>query len=162
MFEPILKRVENAVGAKIMRFSGIAMVALPLAIAAGFVMAAGVYWANEELGPLFGNLAVAGVFLVISLAAFAYARKREEEREARAREEREAMAQALPIVAVLRALQSSNVSGALVDMAKRAAPRAAASVLRSAPRNLPLLVGAGVGLMVASRLVEAWTNGRRH
>ncbi|MGJ0509163.1 MAG: hypothetical protein ACR652_18970 [Methylocystis sp.] len=157
-----MKRVENAVGARMTHLSGIAMAAVPLLVAAGFAMAAGVYWANEELGPLFGNLAVAGVFLVISALAYAYARRREEQREARVREELEAMAQASPMAAILRALQSPNVSGALVDMAKTAAPKAAASVLRSAPRNLPLLVGAGVGLMVASRLVEAWTNGRRH
>jgi hypothetical protein len=52
-------------------------------------------------------------------------------------------------------------------MAKGAAPvaakSAAISALRAAPRNLPLLIGAGLGLMAASRLVNAVTNGRgRH
>jgi hypothetical protein len=55
----------------------------------------------------------------------------------------------------------------LYDLAKSAAPvaakNAASVALRKAPRNLPLLVGAGLGLVVAQRLVEAFSNGRgRH
>lgn len=166
MFEPMIKRAENAVGATITRLSGNAMAAVPLLIAFGFALAAVAYWANEALGPLFGNLAIAGAFLVIALAVYAYARRREAVQQARASAELAALTEASPITAIQRALQSSNVSQALYDMARNVAPTAAktaaVSALRAAPRNLPLLVGAGLGLMVASRLVEAWTNGRRH
>ncbi|WP_457798978.1 hypothetical protein [Methylocystis sp. S23] len=169
MFEPIIKRAENAVGATIVRMSGNAMAAVPLVIAFGFALAAATYWANEELGPLWGNLAIAGVFLVLSAFVFAYARRREAVQQARASAELAALTEASPMTAISRALQSSNVSQALLDLAKTAAPsaakNAARAAIREAPRNLPLLIGAGLGLMAASRLVNAWTNGtngRRH
>jgi hypothetical protein len=166
MFEPVIKRAENAVDAAITRLSGNAMAAIPLLVAFGFATAAAAYWANETLGPLLGNLAIAGVFLVISALIYAYARRREAQQQARASKELAALTEASPMTAVSRAFQSSNVSQALFDMAKGAAPiaakNAAVSALRAAPRNLPLLLGAGLGLMVASRLVSAMTNGRRH
>ncbi len=164
MFDPILKRAETAVAATITRISGNAIAAVPLLIAFGFATAAAAYWANETLGPLAGNLAVAGVFLAISVVAFAYARNREAMRQARASEELAALRDDSPFAMLSSAFQSPNVILTLFDMAKGAAPSAARSVagaaLRAAPRNLPLLLGAGLGLMVASRLVGALTNGR--
>lgn len=168
MFEPIIKRAENAVGATITRLSGNAMAAIPLLIAFGFALAAATYWADEELGPLYGNLAIAGAFLVLALLVYAYARRREAVQQARASAELAALTEASPLTAISRALQSSNVSQSLLDLAKNAAPVAARNAarvaVREAPRNLPLLIGAGLGLMAASRLVNAWTNGngRRH
>ncbi|RTL82388.1 MAG: hypothetical protein EKK29_15880 [Hyphomicrobiales bacterium] len=167
MFEPIIKRAENAVGATITRLSGNAMAAVPLLIAFGFATAAADYWATQSLGTLFGNLAVAGAFLAISLFVYAYARRREAVRQARASEELAALTAASPFTALSRAINSSNATQALMDLAKSAAPVAAKNAarvaLREAPRNLPLLLGAGLGLMVASRLVNAMTNGRgRH
>lgn len=168
MLEPIIKRAENAVGATIARLSGNAMAAIPLVIAFGFALAAATYWANEEFGPLWGNLAIAGIFLVLAALVFAYARRREAVQQARASAELAALTDASPMIAISRALQSANVSQALLDLAKNAAPVAAKNAariaIREAPRNLPLLIGAGLGLMAASRLVDAWTNGngRRH
>lgn len=167
MFEPIVKRTENAVEAIITRISGNAIAAIPLLVAFGFALVAAAYWANEELGPLLGNLAIAGVFLVIALIAFAYVRRREAARQARASAELAALTEASPMTAIARALQSPDVSQAFLDLAKTAAPIAAKNAarvaLREAPRNLPLLIGAGLGLMAASRLVNALTNGRgRH
>jgi hypothetical protein len=168
MFEPIIKRAENAVGATITRLSGNAMAAIPLVIAFGFALASATYWANAEFGPLWGNLVIAGIFLVLSAFVFAYARRREAVQQARASAELAALTDASPMTAISRALQSSNVSLALLDLAKNAAPvaarNAARAAVREAPRNLPLLIGAGLGLMAASRLVNAWTNGngRRH
>lgn len=166
MFEPIIKRAENAVGATITRLSGNAMAAIPLLIAFGFALAAATYWAGEELGPLYGNLAIAGAFLVVALLVYAYARRREAAQQARASAELAALTEASPLTLISRALQSSNVSQSLLDLAKTAAPAAARNAarvaVREAPRNLPLLIGAGLGLMAASRLVNALTNGRRH
>ena len=167
MFEPIIKRAENAVGATITRVSGNAMAVVPLLVAFGFATAAATYWANETLGPLVGNLAIAGVFLALSVFVFAYARNRQAKQEARASEELAALTESSPLGALSSAFQSSNVMQTLFELAKSAAPVAAKNAarvaLRQAPRNLPLLVGAGVGLMVASRLVGALTNGRgRH
>ncbi|WP_363350026.1 hypothetical protein [Methylocystis echinoides] len=143
------------------------MAAVPLLIAFGFATAAAAYWATESLGPLLGNLAVAGAFVLISLLVYALARRREAQQQARASEELAALTEASPFAAISRAIQSSNATQALFDLAKSAAPVAAKNAarvaLREAPRNLPLLLGAGVGLMVASRLVNAMTNGRgRH
>lgn len=164
MFEPIIKRAENAVESTITRVSGNALAAVPLLIAFGFATAAAAYWANEALGPLAGNLAIAGVFLALSVFAFAYARNREAKQQARASQELAALSESSPFGAVSRAFQSSNTPQALLDLAKSAAPiaakNAALTAVRAAPRNLPLLLGAGVGLMVASRLVGAFTNGR--
>jgi hypothetical protein len=166
MFEPIIKRAENAVGATITRISGNAMAAVPLVIALGFALAAATYWANAELGPLWGNLAIAGIFLCLSAVVFAYARRREVVQQARASAELAALTETSPMTMISRALQSSNVSQTLLDLAKSAAPVAAKNAvraaLRDAPRNLPLLIGAGLGVMAASRLVNALTNGRRH
>jgi hypothetical protein len=166
MFEPIIKRAENAVGATITRISGNAMAAVPLVIALGFALAAATYWANAELGPLWGNLAIAGIFLCLSAVVFAYARRREVVQQARASAELAALTETSPMTVISRALQSSNVSQTLLDLAKSAAPVAAKNAvraaLRDAPRNLPLLIGAGLGVMAASRLVNALTNGRRH
>jgi hypothetical protein len=167
MFEPIIKRAENAIEATLTRVSGNAIAAVPLLIAFGFTTAAGAYWANEMFGPLVGNLAVAGVFLVLSALAFAYARKREATQQARASEELAALAQASPLAVLSNAFQSSNVTQYLFALAKNVAPVAAKNAalvaLRQAPRNLPLLLGAGLGLVVASRVVDAFTSGRgRH
>lgn len=166
MFEPIIKRAENAVGATITRVSGNAMAAAPLLVAFGFATAAVAYWATQTLGPLLGNLAVAGVFLLISLIVYAYARRREAQQQARASAELAAMTEASPFIALSRAINSSNATQALFDLAKSAAPVAAKNAarvaLREAPRNLPLLIGAGLGLMVASRLVNAMNGRGRH
>lgn len=164
MFEPLIKRAENAVGGAITRISGNAMAAVPFIIAFGFATAAAAYWATDEFGPLFGNLVIAGIFLVIAVFIYGLARRREAMQQARASEELAALTEASPFNAISRAVQSSNASQALYDLAKRAVPVAAKNtarvMLRDAPRNLPLLLGAGVGLMVASRLVNAMSNGR--
>lgn len=167
MFEPLLKRAENAVGATITRVSGNAMAAVPLLLAFGFATAAAAWWAIDSLGPLYGNLAIAGAFLVIAAFIFAYARRREARQQAQASAELAQLTEASPFVAIQRAISSSNASAALFELARSAAPvaakNAARAALREAPRNLPLLLGAGVGLMVASRLVNAMSNGRgRH
>lgn len=163
MFEPVIKRAENAVGATITRVSGNAMAAVPLLLAFGFATAAAAYWAIDAYGPLMGNLAIAGAFLVIAALVFAYARRREADQRARASAELARLTEASPFLAISRAIQSSNASQALFDIAKSAAPAAAKNAarvaLREAPRNLPLLLGAGLGLMVASRLVNALSNG---
>ena len=164
MFEQIIKRAENAVASTVTRVSGNALAAVPLLVALGFATAAATYWAIETLGPFVGNLAIAGVFLAISVFVFAYARNREAKQQARASEELAALTEASPFTAMSRVFQSSNATQVLYDLAKSAAPaaakNAALTALRAAPRNLPLLLGAGVGLMVASRLVGALTNGR--
>ncbi|PPD43463.1 MAG: hypothetical protein CTY15_09820 [Methylocystis sp.] len=164
MFEPMIKRAETAVSTTITRVSGNAIAAALLLIALGFATAAAAYWANESLGPLVGNLAIAGVFLAISVFAFAYARNREAKRQAQASEELAALRSESPFALLSNAFQSPNVMQTLFDMARSMAPGAAKNVagaaLRAAPRNLPLLLGAGLGLMVASRLVGALTNGR--
>lgn len=167
MFEPFIKRAENAVGATITRVSGNAMAAVPLVLAFGFATAAAAWWAIDSFGPLVGNLVIAGAFLVIAAFVYAYARRREAQQQARASAELAALTDASPFNAISRAIQSSNASQALLDLAKSAAPAAAKNAarvaLREAPRNLPLLLGAGVGLMVAQRLVNAMTNGHgRH
>jgi hypothetical protein len=167
MFEPVIKRAENAVGATLTRVSGNAMAAVPFLIAFGFATAAAAYWATDEFGPLFGNLVIAGFFLVLAIFVYAYARRREAMQQARASQELAELTEASPFTAISRAIQSSNASQALYDLAKRSAPAAAKNAarvaLREAPRNLPLLLGAGLGLMVASRLVNAMSNGRaRH
>jgi hypothetical protein len=159
----MIKRAENAVGATITRLSGNAMAAVPLLLAFGFATAAAAWWAIDAFGPLFGNLVVAGAFLVIAVFVFAYARRREAQQQARASVELAQLTEASPFVVFQRAIASSNASQALFDLAKNAAPTAARNAarvaLREAPRNLPLLLGAGVGLMVAQRLVHAMTNG---
>jgi hypothetical protein len=164
MFEPMIKRAENAVGATLTRVWGNAMAAVPLLVAFGFATAAAAYWATDEFGPLFGNLVIAGLFLVIAVFVYAVARRREAMQQARASEELAALTEASPFNAISRAVQSSDASQALYDLARRTLPVAARNAarvaVREAPRNLPLLVGAGVGLMVASRLVNAMSNGK--
>ncbi len=167
MFEPIIKRADNAVEGVLTRVSGGAMAAAPLLIALGFATASAAYWADETFGPFIGNLVIAGLFLVIYVIVVAYARKREALQRARAREELASLSEASPLAAASRAFQSPDFPQALLDLAKAAAPLAARNVarvaLREGPRNLPLLLGAGLGVVVASRLVGALTNGRgRH
>jgi hypothetical protein len=168
MFEPVIKRAENAVSATITRVSGNAMAAVPLLLAFGFATAAAAWWAIDAYGPLIGNLVIAGAFLLIALFVYAYARRREATQQARASAELAQLTEASPLVAIQRAISSSNATQALYDLAKYSAPAAAKNVarvaLREAPRNIPLLLGAGVGLMVAQRLVSAMTNGngRQH
>jgi hypothetical protein len=167
MFEPVIKRAENAVGATITRVSGNAMAALPLLLAFGFATAAAAWWAIDAFGPLVGNLVIAGAFLVLAAFVFAYARRREAQQQARASAELAQLTEASPLVAIQRAISSSNASQALYDLARNSAPAAAKNAarvaLREAPGKLPLLLGAGLGLMVAQRLVNAMTNGNgRH
>ena len=73
MFEPVIKRAENAVSATITRVSGNAMAAVPLLLAFGFATAAAAWWAIDAYGPLIGNLVIAGAFLVIALFVISWA-----------------------------------------------------------------------------------------
>jgi len=158
--EPIVKRVENAMDATVARVSGSALALIPLLAAAGFATAAAAIYANERLGPERGNLLLAGVFLVVSLVTFGVVRRREARMKARARAELAAMTPVNSVEALLDGMNLSNLPQALMDAAKTAAPDIGKAALKELPRNLHLLVGAGVGLFLASRIVDALDKSR--
>lgn len=155
LIEPMVQRLELSVDSALSRVTGNILAGLPLLIGLGFATIAGDYYAVYWLGPVVGNLVVAGVFIVLSAVIYVIQRRRSE-RMARQTEARiAAIEEPSPINAFLDATQLPQLQQILVDGAKTAFPQLAQAALRQAPKNLPLLIGAGVGLFVAQRIVEA-------
>lgn len=155
LIEPVVRRLELSVGSAVNRVTGNLLAGVPLLIGVGFATAAGDYYAVFWLGPVVGNLVVAGVFIILSALIYAVQRSRNERIAQQAAARLAAIEDRSPVDALLNAAQLPQLQQMLLDSAKNAVPQLAQAALREAPKNLPLLIGAGVGLLVAQRIVDA-------
>lgn len=160
LIEPVFQRLELTLDTTLRRLSGNALALLPLLIAAGFATTAGAVWAAAMFGPVIGFLIVAGVLAILSAVIYAVQleRRRRLERVEQAR--LAAIDERNPVEAFMEATRLGQLPQMLMDGARAAAPEVAKSVLREAPKNLPLLIGAGIGLIVAQRIVDAASSHR--
>lgn len=155
LIEPMVQRLELSVDSALARVEGILVAGAPLLIGIGFATVAGDYYAVYWLGPVVGNLVVAGVFIVLSALIYAAQRRRNQRIAAQSAARLAAIEEQSPVNALLQATNLPQLQQMLVDGAKSAVPQLAKAALREAPKNLPLLIGAGVGLLVAQRIVDA-------
>jgi hypothetical protein len=152
--EPILKRLENMVQSTVAHVSGSVIALFPFLVAVGFGTAAADSYLTEQFGAQIANLVLCGAYLVIALAIYGVARARERRHAEIAREQLEQLPLVNPIRAALDQVQTPRIDRMLVEIAGKSAP-AAAQALRGQAKNLHLLIGAGLGIYIASRIVDA-------
>lgn len=157
--EPILKRLENTIQSTVTHVSGSVIALVPFLVAVGFGTAAADSYLAERFGAQIANLVLCVAYLIIAVAFYGAARARERRNAEIAREQLEQMPIVNPVQAALDQVRPSNLDRLLVEIAGRSGP-AAAKVLASQSKNLHLLVGAGAGIYIASRIVDALN--RRH
>jgi hypothetical protein len=156
----IIEQVANALETILKRAQGGIAVLLPLLVAMGFATASASAFVNGRYGPEQGNLIIAGGFAVISLLAYAIAR-RGNARSSLTREATEPakLVRQTPLAALMDATSLESVEAELVKTLTAAAPDAARQVLQQAPKNLHLILGASIGLFIASRLAKSIRSG---
>jgi hypothetical protein len=152
--EPILRRLENAIQSRVIHVSGSVLALVPLLIAVGFGTAAADSYLAERFGVQIANVVLCGVWLVIAFVIYEIARARERRNAKIAEEQIAQMPIENPVRAVLEQVRLPNMDRLLVEIAGKSAP-AAAKILASQSKNLHLLIGAGLGVYLASRIVDA-------
>lgn len=157
--EPILKRLENAIQSSVMHVSGSVIALVPLLVAVGFGTAAADSYLAEQFGAQIANLILCGVYLIIAVVIYGVARGRERRNAEIAQAQIAQMPIVNPVQAALDQVRPSSLDRMLVELAGKSGP-AAAKVLLNQSKNLHLLIGAGLGIYVASRIVDALN--RRH
>ena len=152
--EPIIKLLETKVQSAVSHVSGVAMALAPLVVAIGFGTAAADSWLKDAYGDRTAYLILGAAYLLIALAIYATAR-------ARQRRNAEIAAQLAetsiinPVREVANQLSLGGIEESLLTLAGRTGAPAARVVAEQAAKNLHLLVGAGIGIYIASRLVAA-------
>jgi hypothetical protein len=153
-FEPILKLLEAKVQSAVSHVSGAAMALAPLVVAIGFGTAAADSWLKEAYGERVAYLILGAAYLFLALAIYAAARVRER-RNARAVAQLAETSIINPVREATNQLRLGGIEETLLALAGRTGAPAARVVAEQAAKNLHLLVGAGVGIYIASRLVAA-------
>lgn len=105
-------------------------------------------------------LILCGAYLVVALVIYLVARARERRSDEIAEAELARMRIASPVKEAMDQLRLTDISRALLALAGSSGPAAAKVVMDQTTKNLHLLIGAGAGIYVASRIVDALN--RRH
>ena len=154
LFEPILKLLEAKVQSAASHVSGAAMALAPLIVAIGFGTAAADSWLKEAYGERAAYLILGAAYLTIALVVHGLARVREQ-RKAKIAAELAETTIINPVRQVTSAFSLAGMEDTLMSLAGRTGAPAARAVAEQAGKNFHLLVGAGIGIYLASRLVEA-------
>ncbi|MFY9657292.1 MAG: hypothetical protein WAK01_12025 [Methylocystis sp.] len=153
LFEPIMKLLEARAQSAVSHVSTTAMALVPLLVAVGFATAAADSWLREAYGERIAFLILAATYLVIALLIYGAAREREHRKAREAAEIAETT-----IVSPMRELTShfnlAGVEETLLSLVGRTGAPAAKVVAEQAARNVHLLLGAGLGIYFASRIVD--------
>jgi hypothetical protein len=158
--EPILKRLEHTVQSAVGHFSGAAIALVPLLVAVGFGTAAAGSYLLERFGSPAAYLILCGAYLVVALVVYMVVRARERRSAEISEAELARMPIVSPVTAAMGELNLPDIQRTLMDFAGRSGPVAAKAVIDQTAKNLHLLIGAGAGIYVASRIVDALN--RRH
>ncbi len=155
--EPILKRPEHKIQSTVGHVSGAAIALVPLLVAVGFGTAAADSYLQERFSSPVACLILCGAYLVAAPVIYIVVRARER----RSAEIAEAELAQTPIVSpVTAAMDQLHIQRTLLDLAGSSGPAAAKAVVEQTTKNLHLLIGAGAGIYLASRIVDALN--RRH
>ena len=152
--EPILKLLEAKVQSAVSHVSGAAMALAPLVVAIGFGTAAAGCWLKDAYGERAAYLILGAAYLFIALAIYAAARARER-RNAKVVAQLAETSIIHPVREATNYLSLAGLEDALLALAGRTGAPAARAVAEQAGKNFHLLVGAGIGIYLASRLVTA-------
>ena len=153
-FEPIVKLLEAKVQSAVSHLSGAAMALAPLVVAIGFGTAAADSWLKDAYGERSAFLILGAAYLSIALAIYVAARVRER-RNAKAVAQLAETTIINPVREATNHLSLAGVEETLLALAGRASAPAAKVVAEQAAKNFHLLVGAGIGIYLASRIVSA-------
>ncbi|WP_246657223.1 phage holin family protein [Methylocystis sp. B8] len=150
--DPIFRRVDETIENATRGASRFAIVVILALFALGFATAAAHAYATEIWGEIAGNLVIAGVFIFLAIIVyFATASRRTGPDETRT-EAAEFEAQGLSAMALADQFLKSNSD--MVKSIGSLAPVAAKAVAERVGPNLHLIIGAALGLMIASKLAE--------
>jgi hypothetical protein len=158
--EPILKRLEHKIQSTLGHASGAAIALAPLLVAAGFGTAAADSYLLERFSSPVAYLILCGAYLVVALVIYMVVRARERRSAEISEAELAQMPIVSPVTAAMDQLHIPNIQRTLLDLAGSTGPAAAKAVVEQTTKNLHLLIGAGAGIYVASRIVDALN--RRH
>ena len=106
------------------------------------------------------NLILCGAYVVVALVVYTLVRVRERRSAEVAQAELAQMPIVNPVTAAMDQLHLPNLQRTLMDFAGKSGPVAAKVVMDQTSKNLHLLIGAGAGIYIASRIVDALN--RRH
>jgi hypothetical protein len=153
-FEPVLKLLEAKVQSAVSHVSGSAMALAPLFVAIGFGTAAADSWLKDVYGERVAYLILGAAYLMIALVIYAAARARER-RNAKVVAQLAETSIINPVREATNYLSLAGVEDTLLALAGRTGAPAVKVVAEQASKNLHLLIGAGIGIYLASRLVDA-------
>ena len=150
--DPIFRRVNETIENATRGASRFAIVLILALFALGFATAAAHAYATEIWGEIAGNLVIAAVFLFAAIVVYSVIASR----QASMRETQASAAEleADGLSALSLADQFLNPNSDMVKSIGSLAPIAAKAVAERIGPNLHLIVGAALGLMVASKLAE--------
>ncbi|MBI5012969.1 MAG: hypothetical protein HZC06_09705 [Methylocystis sp.] len=150
MLDPIFQRVDESIANATRGASRLAIVATLALLALGFATAAAHAYAMRTWGEIAGNLVLAGAFLFAALIVYLATKDSvAPETQARAAELEQSSFSQLPFVD-----QLFKPDGNLMRSIGSMAPVAAKAVAERVAPNLHLIIGAAVGLMIASKISE--------
>lgn len=150
MLDPIFQWVDESIANATRGASRLAIVATLALLALGFATAAAHAYAMRTWGEIAGNLVLAGAFLFAALIVYLATKDSvAPETQARAAELEQSSFSQLPFVD-----QLFKPDGNLMRSIGSMAPVAAKAVAERVAPNLHLIIGAAVGLMIASKISE--------
>lgn len=150
MLDPLFQRVDESIANATRSASRLAIVVTLALLALGFATAAAHAYAMRTWGEIAGNLVLAGAFLFVALIVYLATKDSvPSETQARAAELEQSSFSQLPFVD-----QLFKPDGNLMRSIGSMAPVAAKAVAERVAPNLHLIIGAAVGLMIASKISE--------
>jgi hypothetical protein len=161
LLESIVKLLEAKALSAVTHVSGAALALIPLIVAIGFGTAAADSWLREAYGERIALLILGAAYLALAIAIYAAAREREH-RKAREAAEIAETAIADPVRELTSRFNLAGVEETLLGLVGRTGAPAAKAVAEQAAKNLHLLLGAGLGIYFASRIVESLRTRQQH
>jgi hypothetical protein len=154
MLDPLFQRVDESIANATRGASRLAIVATLALLALGFATAAAHAYATRTWGEIAGNLVLAGAFLFAALIVYLATKDSvPPETQTRTAELEQSSFAQLPFVDQLFK-PDGNLMRSIGSSIGSMAPVAAKAVAERVAPNLHLIIGAAVGLMIASKISE--------
>jgi hypothetical protein len=135
MFQALIQKAEGAVGSVVGKVVSRAAVAVPMVIAAGFAIAALTVRLTQAYGAALSYTIMAGLFVAIAAVTAVVMSRRTPEPESAADEPATSLAEDVAEFAIPLLDRET-----IIPLLATAGPMALPALLRTAARNLPLLV----------------------
>jgi hypothetical protein len=152
--------MEHKIQSAVSHVSGTVIAIVPLLVAAGFGTAAADSYLQERFSSRIADLILCGAYVGVALVIYIAVRTREQRSAEIAEAEMARMPIVSPVQAAMDQFHIPDIPQTLLGFAGKSGSAAAKAVLDQAPKNIHLLIGAGVGIFVASHIVDALN--RRH